>query len=130
MQYSQQDENSFIRKIADRNITIYDHIENNDPDLWLSNDVLESLLRKGLVGLSLKGLPLKTRSKVFKQAVCTALGYPIPQSFRKTKPQFIGQSFDTYVQKSNNLQIWNEAIFPTRRYAIFHLNQYLRQLLA
>jgi hypothetical protein len=55
---------------------------------------------------------------VVKQYVCRALGYPVPPTFRKTKPRFPGQFFDTYVQKSNNLQVWNEQLAPTRRYVI------------
>lgn len=30
--------------------------------------------------------------------------------------------FDTYVQKSNNLQVWNEELSPTRRYVIIRVN--------
>lgn len=123
MQYSQQDETSFVNRISESNKSIYDTIENSDIDLWIPINVLENLLQKGLAGLSLKDLPLRTRSKVLKQAVCKALGYPIPDSFRKTQPRFPGQSFDTYVQKSNNLQVWNEAVSPTRRYAIIHLTK-------
>lgn len=29
--------------------------------------------------------------------------------------------FDTYVQKSNNLQVWNEELSPTRRYVIIRV---------
>ncbi len=43
-------------------------------------------------------------------------------SFKKSKPRFPGQDFDTYIQKSNNLQIWNEEIIPTRRYVIIRLD--------
>jgi hypothetical protein len=123
MQYQQRDNNSYITKIAESNKSIYDPIEIGDLDLWIPTVVLQELLGKGLIGLSLKDLPLRTRSKVLKQAVCKALGYPIPQSFKKTQPRFPGQSFDTYIQKSNNLQIWNEEISPSRRYVIIHLNE-------
>lgn len=50
-----------------------------------------------------------------------ALGYPTPNSFKKTQPRFPGQFFDTYVQKSNNLQVWNEELAPTRRYVIIRV---------
>jgi hypothetical protein len=123
MQYSLQNENSFFQKIAESKKTIYDPVKIGDPDFWIPTSILENLLLKGLVGLSLKGLPLRTRSKILKQAVCKTLGYPIPGSFKKTQPRFPGQSFDTYVQKSNNLQIWNEEISPTRRYVIIHLTE-------
>ncbi len=68
--------------------------------------------------MSLSGLALRTRSKVVKTYVCHALGYPATSSFRKTQPRFPGQLFDIYIQKSNNLQIWNERLAPTRRYVI------------
>ena len=72
--------------------------------------------------MSLEDLPLRTRSKVVKEQVCRALGYPIPRSFRRTQPRFPGQLFDTYVQKSNNLQIWNEEISASRRYVIVRVD--------
>lgn len=93
-----------------------------DPDLWIPTPELEALLNEGLVGISLWDLPLRTRSKFVKAAVCRALGYPVPKSFKKTRPRFPGQDFDTYNQKSNNLQIWNEDISPTRRYAIIRVS--------
>jgi hypothetical protein len=55
--------------------------------------------------------------------VCEALGYPVPKSFKRTKPRFPGQNFDTYVQKSNNLQIWNEQVSPSRRYVLIRVNE-------
>jgi hypothetical protein len=57
-----------------------------------------------------------------KGAVCEALGYPIPLSFRRCQPRFPGQNFDTYVQKSNNLQIWNEQVSASRRYVLIRVD--------
>ncbi len=122
MYHSYDNEQNYVKRIADRGLSIYDPIDPGDPDYWIPTPELERLLNEGLIGLSLKDLPLRTRSKVVKQAVCRVLGYPLPTSFRKTKPRFPGQSFDTYVQKSNNLQIWNEDIAPSRRYVIIRLN--------
>src|SRR5690606_6578278 len=79
-------------------------------------------LDDGLRNLSLAGLPLRTRSKVVKTRVCEVLGYPVPASFQKTQPRFPGQLFDTYTQKSNNLQVWNEELSPTRRYVIIRVS--------
>lgn len=123
MQYPIHDDNLFVQNISESKKSIYDPVEIGDPNLWIPIDMLENLLQNKLMGLSLKNLPLRTRSKVFKQEVCKALGYPIPNSFKKTQPRFYGQSFDTYVQKSNNLQIWNEEISPSRRYVIVHLTE-------
>ena len=50
------------------------------------------------------------------------LGYPVPKTFKKVQPRFPGQNFDTYVQKSNNLQIWNEEVSASRRYVIIRVN--------
>jgi len=72
--------------------------------------------------MSLSGLALRTRSKIGKEHVCRALGYPVPKGFRKTRPRFPGQLFDCYVQKSDNLQIWNEELSPTRRYVIVRVD--------
>ena len=60
------------------------------------------ILRDGLMGLDLN-YPLRTRSEVLKSRICEILGYPVPTSFKKSKPRFPGQDFDTYIQKSNNL---------------------------
>ena len=103
-------------------LTIYSEIKVREPGIWIPTDVLEKILDKGLRGVSLKGLPLRTRSKVVKQKVCEILGYPVPATFKKSQPRFPGQLFDTYIQKSNNLQIWNEEIFPTRRYVIIKVS--------
>ena len=112
----------YVAAIQKRGITIYDPVTVGDPDLWIPVPELESLLNRDLVGTSLAGLPLRTRSKVVKQRICEALGYPVPRSFRKTQPRFPGQAFDTYVQKSNNLQIWNEEVSATRRYVIVRVD--------
>jgi len=112
----------YVRNIRSAGITIYDPIEIGDPDLWIPTPDLERLLDEGLRGISLSGLPLRTRSKVAKEHVCRVLGYPVPASFLKSQPRFPGQFFDTYVQKSNNLQVWNEELSPTRRYVLVRLS--------
>ena len=101
---------------------IYTPISIGDPEYWIPPQHLESLLNIGMIGLNLSGLPLRTRSKVVKCAVCEALGYPVPKSFKKTQPRFFGQQLDIYTQKSLNLQVWNEELTPTRRYAIIQVS--------
>lgn len=110
---------SNIKKLG---LSIYDNIEVGDKELWLTSDELEILLNSELKGLNLEGLPLRTRSKVVKSKICEALGYEIPKSFKKTQPRFSGQNFDTYTQKSNNLQVWNEDLNPLRRYVLLQIN--------
>ena len=112
-----------VKNISASNLSIYSAIEVGDKNLWLTSIELEAVLNNGLAGLSLKGLPLRTRSKKVKGAICKVLGYPIPDSFQKTQPRFSGQQFDTYTQKSNNLQVWNEDLDPLRRYVILRLNE-------
>ena len=112
----------YVRAIRERDLTIYDPIGFGDPDLWIPTTELESLLDDGLAGISLAGLPLRTRSKVVKERICQILGYPIPSSFKKTQPRFLGQFFDVYVQKSNNLQIWNEELAASRRYVLIRVD--------
>lgn len=113
----------FKSAIQTSGIDIYSSIEVGDANFWIPTLQLESLLNQGLIGLDLSGLALRTRSKVVKQAVCLALGYPIPQSFKKTQPRFFGQQLDIYTQKSRNLQIWNEELSPTRRYALIQISE-------
>lgn len=110
-----------VANIKKSGLTIYDRIEVGDTLFWLPAPELEGILDDSLRGLSLSGYALRTRSKVVKRAICEALGYPVPPAFRKTRPRFPGQNFDTYVQKANNLQIWNEDLAPTRRYVILQV---------
>lgn len=112
----------YVGNIGRSHLTIYDPIDIGDPALWIPTPELERLLHEKLTGASLAGLANRTRSKVAKEMVCTALGYPVPSGFRRTRPRFLGQMFDTYVQKSDNLQVWNEELSPTRRYVIIILD--------
>lgn len=109
-----------VRAIKRSGLNIYDSLE-KCPDLYLETQDLEKILQRSLKGLNLN-FPLRTRSKVLKSAVCEALGYAAPSSFQKTQPRFPGQNFDTYIQKANNLQIWNEEIMPSRRYVIIRVS--------
>jgi hypothetical protein len=87
---------------------------------FLSAYELEAWLDRQLSGFQVQGLPLRTRSKVVKRRVCEVLGYVVPTSFKRTKPlaRFPCQNFDLYVQTSDNLQIWNDALSATRRYVL------------
>lgn len=104
-------------------ISIYDFIEPTDYNLFIPLQELENILSEHLIGLSLAGLPLRTRSKVVKEEICKVLGYPIPSSFKKTQPRFPGQNFDVYTQKSLNVQIWNEEVDFSRRYVFLRVNE-------
>ncbi len=106
----------YVDNIRKSGVTIYDSIDCSDTDLYIPIYELERILSEELIGFSLKNLPLRTRALVVKTEICQALGYPIPASFKKTQPKFIGQNFDVYVQKSLNVQIWNEEVDPNRRY--------------
>ena len=108
--------------IAKSGKTIYDSLNENQ-DFYLPITELEAVLRSGLVGLDLKPFPNRSRSKVLKSKICEVLGYPIPKSFKRSKPRFSGQDFDTYSLKANNLQIYNEKVVPTRRYVLIKLNE-------
>ena len=89
-----------VEAISESGLSIYDSLDDRH-DLFIPAKELESILDESLRGLNLD-YPGKTRSKVAKQKVCQALGYPVPSSFSKTQPRFPGQNFDTYVQKANN----------------------------
>jgi len=110
--------NYWVTKIAASHSSIYD-----DPsDLYIPTNDLERILDKELEGLSLNGLPLRTRAKVIKVEICKILHYPAPKIFKKIQPRFPAQNIDIYVQKSNNLQIWNEEVAPDRRYVLIKIN--------
>ncbi|MFC1587260.1 helix-turn-helix domain-containing protein [Planctomycetota bacterium] len=112
---------SFISAIKASGISIYDSLEKS-PELYVDTTTLEFVLNQGLLGFNLN-YPIRSRSKILKAKVCELLGYPVPLSFKKTKPRFPGQNFDTYVQKSNTLQIWNEEVDPFRRYILIRVNK-------
>lgn len=107
----------YVEAIQKSGLTIFQPIEIGS-ELYVPSPVLENLLTEGLFGMSTAGMSVRTRSKRVKEAVCKLLGYPTPKVFKKLQPRFFGQNFDTYVQSSNNLQIWNEELDPTRRYVI------------
>jgi hypothetical protein len=115
--------NEKIKNIESSGLSIYDAIETGDNDTWLLSEELSETLNAKLIGESFDGLAIRTRSKIAKQLVCKALGYPIPKSFKKTQPRFTGQNFDTYVQKANNLQIWNEELSVERRYVLIRTDE-------
>lgn len=113
---------SLKENILSSYLTIYDEIKIGDLNYWIPSNELEELLSEHLVGIDLNGLALRTRSKVVKKEVCKAIGYEAPEKFRKTQPRFLGQNFDIYTQKSNNLQIWNEEVSPARRYVLIRIS--------
>lgn len=107
-----------VENVKNSGKTIYDALTVTDKDFWFLQDELTAIVNEKLVGLNLTGLPVRSRSKIVKSAITVALGYPLPKSFRKTQPRFPGQNFDVYVQKSRNLQIWNEEVDALRRYVL------------
>lgn len=110
-------------RISRSGLTIYDAIPNNEPSLFIAAEELEQILGDYMIGKRYYNMPIRTRSKAVNQDICKALGYPVPNSFKKTKPRFPGQNFDKYVQKANNLQVWNEELDPSRRYVILRQNK-------
>lgn len=102
-------------RIRDAGLSMYDRIS-FDSGYYIPTNALEYILSQKLSGLSLAGLPLRTRSKFVKARICEALGYQIPSAFKHESPQFPGQNFDVYTQKSRNVQIWNQSIDANRRY--------------
>jgi len=102
--------------------SIYDMVDSGSPE-WLSNHDLKRKILDGLTGFSTGNIPVKTRSKMFKEKICDILEYPIPRSFKRTKPRFPMYNFDLYVQKENNLQVWNQVIDPSRRYVIIKVDE-------
>jgi len=113
-----------VEAILASGLSIFDLLA-KDSLLHIPTKELERILDAGLRGFSTAGMPLWTRSKVVKSEVCRILGYPIPKSFRRCRPyaRFPGQNFDTYVQASNNLQVWNEELQPRRRYVLVAVGQ-------
>lgn len=69
---------NYRKNIAESGLSIYHLIDPTDPYLYIPMEALEDILADALIGLSLEGYALRTRSKVVKSEICKALGYPIP----------------------------------------------------
>lgn len=104
-------------------MNIYTTILNQSSSQWLNNDDLKNKLLRGLENFSSGKQPIRTRKKTYKDKVCEILGFEIPSSYKRTKPMFPIMDFDVYVQQSNNLQIWNEEVLPSRRYVVIRVNE-------
>ena len=109
-------------RILESGKTIYDEMLSSTEHLYIPDDALLQMISDALIGTDLNGVALRTRSKIVKTEICKALGYPIPKSFKRTQPRFFSQNFDIYVQKSLNVQIWNEEIDPHRRYVFIRVD--------
>ncbi len=103
--------------IAESGFDIYEPLLTEHPQLVYGPQQLEALLARELVLHTYPGAN-KTRSKLIKEAVCRALGYPTPKAFKIGRPHFPGQDLDTYSLKNDNVQVYNEQLSPTRRYAV------------
>jgi hypothetical protein len=108
-------------KIRASGLAVHDIIAPTS-QLYMPTEQLERLLKDGLLGLDLADLPNKTKSKTFKRAAAAALGYPNQSGFKRVKPRFLGQNLDLFSQSSRNVQIYNAAIDPKRRYAFAKIN--------
>jgi len=107
--------------VAASGLSIYDPLVPDREDLFYSREELEGVLCEYLRGRELPG-ENRTKAKVAKQLVAAALGYPVPLSFQRTSPRFPGQDLDLFAQASNNVQVYNQDLDPTRRYAILKLD--------
>ena len=112
---------SIREAIAELEFDIYEPLTDY-PEVVYTKGELEALLEHELIGKSFDA-PIRTRAKLAKQGVAAALGYPVPETLKAVKPRFPGQDLDVYVQQSDNLQIWNEEVTPTRRYAVLRVDE-------
>lgn len=108
---------TFARAVRERGLRHDDAAATRRAGAYLNLGQLERYLTDALRGLALNGLALKTRSKLVRSQVLEALGYEAPKSF-SGEVVFAAQNADIYVQKANNLQIWNEKLDPARRYIL------------
>ena len=106
----------YRENIQNSGLSIGEPIRSYDDNLFIPSKELERLLNQHLVGFNLGGLPPKSRAKTVRIEICKALGYPIPTSFKRTKPRFAGQKFDVYTQQRRNVQVWNDEVDSSRRY--------------
>jgi hypothetical protein len=121
--------NSFAAAVRAAELPFVDASANRRAGAFLTLSQLETYLTDALRGLSVSGLALKTRSAFIRQQVFAALGYEVPKRARAAGGAptvdnvsggalFGAQNADIYVQKSNNLQVWNEKLDVNRRYLV------------
>lgn len=112
-------------RISSLGLDLYNPPATADSEYFYTPSVLETLLKSELVGREdLAGLAVKTRAVVAKKMVCEALGYDVPQSFKRVSPRLPHPAIDVYAQQANNLQIWNEEVDAERRYVILILDEH------
>ena len=75
----------YVVTISAKGLISYDSIAMGDPVFWIPAYELQALLDDGLRGMSLAGLPRRTRSKVVKTRVCEVLGYRHPGQIPATQ---------------------------------------------
>lgn len=111
------------QRIQAAGVSVYENPAVTTSGMFYAPEELEAILRQTLVGAKdLHGLPVRTRSKVAKGLVCEALGYMVPATFTRVQPRLPHPNLDVYVQKTSNLQIWNQEVDSARRYVIITLN--------
>lgn len=64
---------NYQKNIAESGLSIYHVIDTAAPYLYIPMEDLEDILTDALIGLSLKGYALRTRSKVVKSEICKHL---------------------------------------------------------
>ena len=83
----------FAENIQKSGLTIYDLVVIGDPKLWIPTVELEAILNTKLRGISLAGLPLRTRSKVVKEPCLPIVGLPGAEQLSKDAAAISGTAF-------------------------------------
>jgi len=110
-----------IELIRQAGIDIYCALDYQSP-LFMPAESIERALSQALIGRRFEG-ENKTRSKLVKQAVAGALGYPIPTRFKRSVCHFPSQDLHIHSQKASNLQVYNREPPPARRYGIVAIDE-------
>lgn len=102
----------YAQNIQNYNLSIYDPVSPNDNSLFIPIYALEKLISKHLIGYSLNGLPLRTRSKVVKALICEALGYPIPRHLKKHSHDFLDKTLMFIRKKASMFKFGMKKLMP------------------
>lgn len=108
---------NFAAAVRARGLSFSSIGETRRAGAFLTLSQLQAYLTDALRGLSVSGLALKTRSQFVRQHVFSALGYA-PDGKVAQGALFGAQNADIYVQKANNLQVWNDKLDLNRRYLV------------
>lgn len=111
-------------RIQASGVSVFDDTVDAGSPYFYEPDEIRALLLDQLLGIDdLAGLKNRTRGKLAKQLVAKALGYPVPEAFKRVRPRLRHAGLDVAAQGTSNFQPVNEDVDASRRYVFLVLGE-------